>query len=223
VDDTNIMGAVDWLPTICKLAGVALPADAQIDGEDVSDIWLGKSRPRSRPLYWEWLFNVIGGKEGGYMPPMLAVRDGDWKLFVNHDGTHAELLDIPKDIGEEHDMAAANPEVVQSLTAKALAWAKSLPPSKARDQATATGQPATEKLPRPAKAATTSAPEKKPAPDRAAIFKKWDKDGDGKLTFEEYQAGLGKNGSAAGQRFKTFDTNHDGVLTAEEFVKAGKP
>ena len=30
------------------------------------------------------------------------------------------------------------------------------------------------------------------------------------------------NHNGPGRRFKTFDTNHDGTLTEEEFVKAGK-
>lgn len=130
-DETTVIGGVDFLPTVCKLAGVALPQDLKPDGEDVSDIWLGKSRARTKPLHWEWLFGVQGAD---YTPPTLTVRDGDWKLFVNHNGTGAQLFNIPKDIGEEHDVAAANPEIVKSLTTKAIAWAKSLPPSATRDR-----------------------------------------------------------------------------------------
>jgi N-acetylgalactosamine-6-sulfatase len=218
-DETSVIGGVDFLPTICKLVGVTVPASVQPDGEDVSDIWLGQPRARTKPLHWEWLFNVQGGKEGGYMPSMLAVRDGDWKLFVNHDGTRAELFNIPKDISEEHDVAAANPDLVKSLTAKALAWVKTLPPSKARDAVATTGKP--QDAPRKVKKAAKANP-KATTLDRAAIFKRWDKDGDGKLSFEEYKAGLGKKEDAE-QRFKNFDTNHDAVLSEEEFVRAGKP
>jgi N-acetylgalactosamine-6-sulfatase len=140
-DETSVIAGVDWLPTICKLAGVRMPADVQPDGEDASDIWLGQSRPRARPLYWEWLFNVAGGKDGGYLPPALAVRDGDWKLLVDHHGTAAQLYNIPKDIGEEHDVAAEHPEVVKSLTDQALAWLKTLPQSAARENVMQTGRP----------------------------------------------------------------------------------
>jgi arylsulfatase A-like enzyme len=133
-DETSVTSAVDFLPTVCKLAGVEVPASIQPDGEDVSDIWLGAARSRTKPLHWEWLSSVVG-KEDGYMPPRLALRDGDWKLFVNHDGSGAQLYNIPQDIGEEHDLAAQHPDVVKSLTAKALSWSRSLPPSPARKAA----------------------------------------------------------------------------------------
>jgi N-acetylgalactosamine-6-sulfatase len=199
VDDTSVLGGVDWLPTVCKLAGVPVPDG--LDGEDVSDIWLGQSRPRTKPLHWEWLTAVAGG--GDYQPPRLAIRDGNWKLFVNHDGTGAQLYDIPKDVSELHNVAAAHPDVVKNLTAKAVAWAKSLPPSKARDQVATV---------RPAKA----------GPDRAAMFKAKDTNHDGKLTLEEYLHNFPDQAEGR-RRFPTFDTNKDGVLTEEEFIKMGRP
>ncbi|MCX7826565.1 MAG: sulfatase-like hydrolase/transferase [Verrucomicrobiae bacterium] len=182
VDDTSVIAGVDWLPTICKLAGVTVPADQNPDGEDVSDIWLGQPRPRRKPLHWEWLFRVWGD---GYTPPMLAIRDGPWKLFVNHNGSGAQLYNIPKDIGEEHDVAAEHADVVKDLTAKALAWQKSLPPSKARDDAAATGKPVD--TPRPAaKGKAKGKAQAKAASDRRMIFKAKDTNNDGKLTLEEY-------------------------------------
>ena len=100
--------------------------------------WCGRPTVRKKQLHWEWLFGVQG-PEDGFMPPALAVRDGDWKLFVNHDGTGAELYRIPTDPGESHDVAAKHPDIVKALTEKAIAWATSLPPSAARDTVVAGG------------------------------------------------------------------------------------
>jgi hypothetical protein len=152
---------------------------------------------------------------------MLAVRDGDWKLFVNHNGSDTALFNIPRDISEEHDVAAENPEIVESLTGKALAWAKSLPPSPARDEATATGQAQDNGRPQKG-AAKPAAARPLTSEQRAATFQKWDTNHDGKLTFDEYHAGLGDKPDAR-QRFDKFDTDRDGVLTEEEFARAGKP
>ena len=48
VDTTSVVAGVDWLPTVCKLAGIPIPAAHELDGEDVSDIFLGKARGRAR-------------------------------------------------------------------------------------------------------------------------------------------------------------------------------
>jgi N-acetylgalactosamine-6-sulfatase len=215
VDETSVIGGVDWLPTICKLADIDVPDGVQPDGEDVSDIWLGQSRPRKRALHWEWLFRVWGDE---YQPPMLAIRDGAWKLLVQYDGSRAELYDIPQDPAEEHNVAAAHPDVVRELTAQALAWQKSLPPSPARDQAAASGQPVdTPRKPAKAKAGSS----KKPALDRTAMFKVKDANGDGKLTLEEYLDRFPDQAEGR-RRFPTFDTNQDGVLSEDEFVTMGR-
>jgi hypothetical protein len=108
---------------------------------------------------------------------MLAIRDGPWKLFVNHDGSGAALYNIPQDISEEHNLAATQPDVVKDLAAKALAWQKSLPPSKARETASASREPIDS--PRKQSKAKADAPAK-PAQDRAAIFKRKDTNHDGK-------------------------------------------
>jgi N-acetylgalactosamine-6-sulfatase len=217
VDETSVMGGVDFLPTICKLAGVELPLGVGPDGEDVSDIWLGTARPRAKPLHWEWLFNVQGADDG-YMPPMLAVRDGEWKLFVSHDGTGAQLYNIPRDPGEERDVAGEHPDVTRGLVAKALAWQKSLPPSKARDQAAASGK-AVDMPPKRPKAGKGSPA--KPPLDRHAVFGEKDTNRDGRLTLEEYLHRFPDEAEGR-RRFPTFDANKDGVLCEEEFVTMGK-
>lgn len=136
VDDTSIVSSVDWLPTLCKLAGAKLPPDLQLDGEDVSDILLGRPRPRAKPLFWEWLFRAWGPE---YAAPQLAMREGDWKFYIDHDGSHAELYNIFQDNTEERNVAAQHPELVQEMTAKMRAWVKTLPPSAVRDQVSQTG------------------------------------------------------------------------------------
>ena len=219
IDRTSVTSAVDFLPTLCKLARVPLPPDLKPDGEDVSDIWLGAERPRATPLHWEWLFSVQGADDG-FMPPPLAIREGPWKLFTDHQGRHPQLYHIPDDPGEHTDLAAQKPDLVRDLTAKALAWVTTLPPSPARDTVRQTGQPversqakgkgqATAKATTPTKTLTLA--------QLTATFQRWDKDQDGSLTLQEYTTGLGDKPDAT-TRFNRFDQNTDQRVTLAEFL-----
>jgi len=212
VEENAITGGVDFLPTIAALAGVKVPANLAPDGEDKSALWLGAAAtPRQAPLHWEWISGVQGAQDG-YQPPPLCVRDGDWKLFVDHAGKKAQLFDIPKDPGEHQDVATQHPEVVKELTAKALAWAKTLPASPARDKFMKSGAQA--KTPKKADA------KPKNTQDRPKIFDSWDKDKDGFLSKEEYVPHITDQADAPA-RFVRFDKNNDGRLSKEEFVRAG--
>ncbi|MHC4701921.1 MAG: sulfatase family protein [Planctomycetota bacterium] len=126
VDNESIVAGVDWLPTVCGLAGVKLPADLDPDGEDMSQAILGKAQARRRPLMWEWRFRVFG--DMAHRCPMLAVRDGRWKLLMNPDRSRIELYDIPNDPTELENAAERNPDIVRKLSERLLKWQKTLPP-----------------------------------------------------------------------------------------------
>jgi N-acetylgalactosamine-6-sulfatase len=118
VDEASVVGGVDWLPTLGALAG-AKPAAADLDGEDVSAAWLGRSvHVRSKPLFWK-TSNPNSD---------VALRDGDWKIHVpGRKRGEVELYDLSKDPGERENLAARRPEVAASLRAKVEAWNASLP------------------------------------------------------------------------------------------------
>jgi len=116
VDSDNVFCGVDWLPTICKLAGVEAPED--IDGEDVSDMWLGAKRIRRKPLIWN-----------GYPGP--SIREGKWRYYISSNRSKeipGELLyDVLKDPGETNNLTRQYPEVADRLRKKVEAWLKELP------------------------------------------------------------------------------------------------
>ncbi len=205
-DETSVIGAVDFLPTVCAITGVEPPADVKLDGEDVSDILLsGQARPRKGPLFWEWRSRVAGNPD--FTPPPIVVRDGKWKLLTNRDRSRVELYDIPSDPAETKNLAAANPEVVERLARLALDWKATLPPGEEKLLPRGKGRPKVQG---------------KPARDRAAIFKAKDTNRDGKLTLEEYLHNFPDQAEGR-RRFPTFDANQDGVLSEEEFVNMGRP
>lgn len=126
VDDATVACGVDWLPTVCSLAKVKLDKDLKLDGEDMTQALLGKPKERGKPLMWEWRFRVAGHVM--HKPPMLAIRDGKWKLLMNPDRSRVELYDIPNDPREMINLADRNPDIVKKLSDKVLAWQKTLPP-----------------------------------------------------------------------------------------------
>jgi iduronate 2-sulfatase len=65
--------------------------------------------------------------------------------------------------------------------------------------------------------------EAKPAVDRKALFDRKYKNGDGKLSQEEFMANQ-PDPDAAKSRFEKWDGDKDGFLTREEFINpGGKP
>ncbi|MCL5743615.1 MAG: sulfatase-like hydrolase/transferase, partial [Acidobacteria bacterium] len=125
VDDTTVVSAVDLLPTFAKLAGAPLPSDLAPDGEDMSAALEGRPQQRSKDLYWEWRFEGVG--QYFNRSPMLAIREGKWKLLLNPDRSRVELYDIPADPMELNSQADREPELVRRLAEKALRWQATLP------------------------------------------------------------------------------------------------
>lgn len=126
IDDTSVVAGVDWLPTVCKLAGVTIPVAHKLDGEVVTDVFQGQSRARATPLFWEWRFRIAG--EPFHHSPQIAIREGDWKLYLNPDRSRMELYDLKRDLTQLNNLAEKQPELVARLSDQALAWSKELPP-----------------------------------------------------------------------------------------------
>lgn len=133
VDNATVAGGVDWLPTICSLAGVELSKSINLDGEDMSDTWLGKTKERTKPLMWEWRFKIHG--DIIHKSPMLAIREGKWKLLLNPDKSRIELYDIPNDPGEMNNLALKYPDVTKRLSEGLLRWKRTLPPGPVDEEA----------------------------------------------------------------------------------------
>jgi arylsulfatase A-like enzyme len=128
IDDSSVVAACDFMPTLMKLAEADIPGDHALDGEDVGDILLGAARPRKTPLMWNWRFRIHG--EPFHHSPMLAIREGDFKLYLNPDGSRVELYDLPRDPTQLENLADKDEHKLrlEKLSQQVLAWQKTLPP-----------------------------------------------------------------------------------------------
>ena len=131
---------IDVLPTLAELAGAALSdkAKSQVEGRSFVPLLLNTNAdwPDNRVLVthvgrWE------RGKAAEAKYDGCAVRSARWKL-VNTDpaGRKAwQLFDLKADPGEEHDLAAAQPAVVQQLEQQYDKWWASVQPQLVNENA----------------------------------------------------------------------------------------
>ena len=106
--NNHISAFWDVMPTIADLVGIEAPKN--IDGISFLPSMLKKEGQKQHDyLYWE--FHEQGGRK--------ALRKGDWKLvqqnIFNAEKTTTELYNLSNDIGEENNVAAENPEIVNEL------------------------------------------------------------------------------------------------------------
>ncbi len=138
VNDSTVVCAVDLFPTLCALVDVSPPDAVMFDGENLSAAFRGANDVRSKSLFWEYgrkpsPEGTKGLRAFPYPPepqaqsPNVAVREGDWKLLINADGSGTELYDLSTDQNESRNLAAAKPDLRERLSRMALDWRRSLP------------------------------------------------------------------------------------------------
>ena len=128
-NEKSVVCGMDLFPSLCALAGVKIPPDLALDGRDMSRAFLGEPTIRQEPIFWEYPRtgkNPLPGIKKN-VSPNLAVRQGQWKLLINADGSDVQLYNLEQDIGESENLARQYPDITERLSARVLAWRKSLP------------------------------------------------------------------------------------------------
>lgn len=198
VRSSSLVESVDLYPTLCELAG--LPVPAGLDGASFARTLRDPKAPTKEAV----LHVYPRGQRIGRAVRTERYRLVEWKNPGEAaDAAVLELYDYASDPEETRNLAAEKPEVVAQLRAFLAKQPEAKPQIRAG----------------PAGAAPAAA---KPKQDRAAMFASRDKDGDGKLTREEFLANQ-PDPDEAPKRFPKFDTNGDGALSREEFIHGGAP
>lgn len=105
----------DVLPTMAELVGQ--PAPEQCDGRSMVPTLLGNADVQQAHTYL--YFEFVRGKATPYAT--RALRSGEWKAVQRSRENKGkeffpiELYNLKKDLGEENDLAAEYPEIVQKL------------------------------------------------------------------------------------------------------------
>lgn len=118
VCDTPVI-STDFYPTLLDLCGLPLRPQQHVDGASLRPLLSGGELP-ARPLFWHYPhYGNQGGRPGG------AVRVGDYKLIEWYGEPQVELYHLATDIGEQHNLAASQPELVRKLRALHERWRRS--------------------------------------------------------------------------------------------------
>ncbi|MEZ6122293.1 MAG: sulfatase-like hydrolase/transferase [Planctomycetaceae bacterium] len=205
VKTRSLIETVDIYPTLCELAG--LPQREGLDGISFARV-LKSPTQKSR----ESVIHVYPRSKGlGRAIRTERYRMVEWKAPGADSATaEYELYDYEKDPLETVNLAAQQPQVLKSLQ-DILAQHP-----EAKAQISAKTKTTNRKKTDPATAKKTSKPQ-----DRTAMFRKRDRDGDNRLSREEFLASQ-PDPDEAPARFPRFDTNGDGFLSEEEFVNSGR-
>lgn len=147
VNATSVVAAFDVAPSLLSVAGVSPPADVIFDGENLAPVLLGKSMAsRAAPIFWRRPPDRKTAY-GSEPLPDFSVRDGDWKLLCEYDGSKPQLYKLTNDRSESTNLAEQHPDIVKRLSEATLAWNRTMPQDNgiALGQETGAPQPAAKK------------------------------------------------------------------------------
>jgi len=112
----QLVSAMDFFPTIARIAGIAIPETVAVDGHDIMPLLKAPDTAKSPTA--ELLFYAPDGN-------CEAIRSGDWKLHVAKSRQWDKktggpfplsLYNLKEDIGEQNNVAAKFPKIVARLS-----------------------------------------------------------------------------------------------------------
>ena len=123
----SVFSAIDIRPSLLQFSGTSIPDNSLCDGENMLETLLGESTSsRQAPIFYSRppdRKNYYGFSD----LPDLAVREDNWKLLCDYDGSRPELYDLDKDPGETNNLARKYPDKTEVLMKKVTSWYLSMP------------------------------------------------------------------------------------------------
>ena len=126
---TDIGSAMDLFVTAGALSGATLPADRVIDGVDLRAPLTGTGPSPRTTLFYYWDNELRAIRKGRYKAHLIT--SGAYGLG----GARSEhdpplLFNLTEDPGEQHDIAAAHPDIVADLLKEVAAHKAAMKPGK---------------------------------------------------------------------------------------------
>ena len=119
----EITGAIDLLPTLTHMAGIARVGNLPLDGRNISPLLLGTAR--------DWQDRTIFSHQNGN----VSVRTQQYRL-----DNRGALFDMTADPGQKTNIAGKNPDVAAKLAKAVADWRQDVFGAKAEPTAKAGGK-----------------------------------------------------------------------------------
>ena len=107
----------DVYPTFLEAAGLPLSPDQHADGVSMMPLLRGGKTLDREAIFWHYPHYSNQGDT-----PSGAVRAGRYKLTEHFEDGHLELYDLETDVGEQHNLAADQPERAAALHRRLADW-----------------------------------------------------------------------------------------------------
>ncbi|RKY05587.1 MAG: N-acetylgalactosamine 6-sulfate sulfatase, partial [Planctomycetota bacterium] len=120
----QIAGAIDLLPTLAEMCGVAVVGDKPLDGISIKGLLTQTAK--------NWPDRMIFSHQKG----RVSVRTQRYRLDYN-----GRLFDMKTDPGQYRDIAGAKPEIAAKLSKAVARWKKEVLPQTADDRPFPVGYP----------------------------------------------------------------------------------
>lgn len=110
------VSSIDYFPTVCEAASVALPSDRPIDGLSLMPLLTQKANLDREDLFWHF------PHYRGDIVPYSIIRSRNWKLIKRYEEPVFELFNLREDLSETEELSCRYPEKVQELDRKLVKW-----------------------------------------------------------------------------------------------------
>jgi arylsulfatase A-like enzyme len=114
---------VDIHPTLLDVAAGKKTIDQPFDGESLVPLLRDNQARLQREAIYQHFPGYLGaGKDAWRTTPVGLIQIGDWKLMNFFEDNRFELYNLREDIGESNNLATKQPEKLDELKSKMMAW-----------------------------------------------------------------------------------------------------
>ncbi len=130
---------IDFFPTLCALAGLALPEDRIIDGKSIAGVLTGREKKSPHDAIFFYHHEKLEGVRAGRWKYLREINHYTWPIPMDKPvtplgiaakdrflGQWPNLYDIERDKGENYDLASRHPEICKRMERIMSDWARAI-------------------------------------------------------------------------------------------------